>query len=426
MQRPALGGVPGSSSDILVIKATATGITFLHDRKFRQRYNGSKTSAVGINGEIWPRRSDYEKMQRLKIPSRLISHSLNGLHYLNKEKYIQATTPKGKKKAGTAACSMLVTDPGGPLKPDVISPENLINENFSPDSGKKLAKKERKKSYSVNKREVRQRILAYINTAKGQKELYFWTVTFPEGTPDDVCYQAFNTWLTTLRTRQKDKFGKLMPAMLREYIWVAERQTGERLTTNKAPTNTIHFHIAIPHYMSVWRANAAMKTILRNLAKAGALPGAVCCPRTGSRYYLPCIARYNGVHISRTKQGKIINFAVRRSGRMLASYLTKYVTKNDAGIADKDGNVAVPGFNHLAWHNSRGFSVLFTGVAFSVAEFTKFGFGFFLNRVRKFRMEFATFVPWLFGPPPLLLDHLFQLNSYMQTLFNDTQTIHPG
>lgn len=426
MLRPALGEVP-ICVDEISIKVTATGVTYLHNRRFKQRYTGSKTCAIGINGEVWPKRSDYLKMQALKIPSRLISYEVDKLHYLDEEKYREATTPKRKKKAVKADCFSLFDEKqnidGVPSDHDAISPENLTTENNLPDFVEKVANTGRKKTYSVNKREVRQRILSYINTAKGQKELYFWTVSFPEGTPDDTCYQAFNTWLTTLRTRQKDKFGKLMPAMLRDYLWVAERQTGERLTTDKAPTYTIHFHIAIPHFMPVGRANAAMRTILKNLSKKGLLPGAIPVKKGAvlssktQCYYLPSLAKYNGVHISRNKKtGKVINFAVKSSSKALAGYLTKYITKNDAGVLDADGKEIVPGFPRLAWHNSRGFSCLFTGIGFTVAEFIKFGFGKYLNRVRRFEMEFATFIPWLFGPPPDVLNHLFQLNSYIQSI----------
>ena len=247
------------------------------------------------------------------------------------------------------------------------------------------AKKSRKKCYTVNKKEVRQRLLGYINTQKGRKELYFWTVSFPKGTPDHICYQAFNTWLTALRQYK----------MLKDYLWVAERQTGDRITDGRAPTNTLHFHIAIPHYMNVQRANAMMRGTLKTFAKRGEIP---------YQPYHPQVKKYNGVDICKNRNTKrIVNFAVKKGSRALATYLTKYVTKNDET------------FEHLAWHNSRGFSCLFTAVTFTVAEFQQFKFGQFLNRVRVFDMNFAKFIPWLYGPPPLLLDHLFKLNSYIQT-----------
>lgn len=410
LQRTALGVVPGVGQDTLVLKATATGITFLHERKFTKRYLGSKKSAVDINGNFWVDSQELENH---------IAESAKGKDRKGKH-------PDKKKTVSSHSDSqklllMSTQIPGG-VEP-AISEISTNQENLSPecaDFATKVAKKERVKAYTINKREVRQRIMSYINTMKGQKELYFWTVTFPAGTPDDICYQAFNTWLTRLRVRYKDKGGKLLRAMLRDYLWIAERQLGERLIVKKAATGTIHFHIAIPHYMNVHRANALMRGTLKNLAKKGLMPGAVCDGRTGEQYYLPCIAKYNGVDICKNKKtGRIVNFAVKKGSRALATYLTKYVTKNDAGVPDETGHIAVPAFTHLAWHNSRGFSCLFTGVTFTIAEFTALGFRPFLNKVRQFRMNFATFIPWLYGPPPLLHDHLFSLNSSVQALLND-------
>lgn len=423
MRRTALGKVPGVGQDTLVLKATATGITFLHDRKFTKRYLGSKKCAVDINGEFWQDAKELENDIAKTAKSK--GKDRKGKH------------PDKKKAVGSHPDSLklLIESTPDRIEP-AISQISTNQENLSPESAEnatKVAKKERIKAYSINKREVRQRILAYNNTNQGQKELYFWTVTFPEGTPDDICYQAFNTWLTALRAPGRVKDGKLIDkngklvtkwkavkAMLREYLWIAERQLGERLTVKKAATGTIHFHIAIPHFMNVTRANALMRGTLKNLAKKGLMPGAVCNGKTGDQYYLPSIAKYNGVHISRNKKtGQIINFAVKRNSRALATYLTKYITKNNAGVPDDTGHIEVPAFTHLAWHNSRGFSCLFTGITFTIAEFNALGLRPYLNKVRMFTMNFATFVPWLYGLPPIVHDHLFKLNSTVHAILND-------
>jgi hypothetical protein len=201
--------------------------------------------------------------------------------------------------------------------------------------------------------------------------------------------------------------------MLRDYLWVAERQDGKRADGRPA-TNTIHYHIAIPHYMNVQRANAMMRGTLKNLAKAGAIPYSL---------HQPQIAKYNGVDIAKNrKTGRVVNFAVKKGSRALATYLTKYVTKNNAGVANEKGEIEVPGFEHLAWHNSRGYSSLFTAVTFTIQEFKDLKFGPFLNRVRVFEMNFAKFIPWLYGPPPLLTDHLYKLNSYIQYVTDNGQS----
>lgn len=382
--------MPSVVGDDLVMKLTATGVTFMHERRFRKRYSGSSACAVDHQGCLW----------------------LNGreLESAGKE-----GDSKGKKKRGslpTAPRLLHVKQNFCSSEQGQISHENLTPGNFSTD-GEKISRKKREKSYKVDKVKVPHRIYAYLNTQKGRKQLYFWTVTFPAGSSDDVCYKAFNTWLTTLRQYN----------MLREYLWIAERQEGDRIKDKtKEPTHTIHFHIAIPHYLDVHKANSMMRGILKGYARKGEMPGAVCDPRTKATYYKPCISRYNGVDIAKHRTTRRpINFAIKKGARSLAAYLTKYVTKNNAGVKDENGIVAVAGFTHLAWHCSRGFSRLFTGVACSLAEFRKAGFGFFLNRARVFKMEFATFVPWLFGPPPALLQHLYELNSEIQKIFDDEQ-----
>lgn len=376
----------------LVLKLTQTGITFLGHYneetkkyeatgRFRKRYTGSKTCAVDSNGKLWLDAKELESI--IKQPK-------------DKSKKKSAGIPPDAQKL------FELPNPGD-LFPGqaAISQENLNCENISPESANfaiNIAKKERKKSYRVDKAKARQRILAMTNTQKGKKNLFFWTVSFPEHTPDDVCYQAFNTWLTSLRQR----------GMLKDYLWIAERQTGERLTTDKAPTNTIHFHIAIPHFMNVQRANAMMRTTLKTLARRGSTPGAVCDHKTDAVYFLPSIAKYNGVDICKhRKTRRVINFAVKKGSSALANYLTKYITKNDSE------------FPHLAWHNSRGYTCLFLGITCTLDEFKKAGFGGYLNRIRLFKMNFAVFQPWLFGPPPAVEEHLYKLNSAIQKLFDD-------
>lgn len=359
-QCPVLGRVPSSFDTPLTIKATHTGITILQERAYRKRYAGSKQCAIDINGNLFLSAKELEaRIKADKKPDKV----------------------RAKKKQG---CPPALVDYSLLTEASAEPISNGLRGQMS-DNILEPAKKERRKTcYSVNKKEVRGRLLSYINTQRGAKQLYFWTVSFPEGTPDDICYQAFNTWLTSLRKYK----------LLKDYLWVAERQDGARSERGRA-TNTIHFHLAIPHKMPVQRANAMMRGTLKTFAVRGAIP---------YTKYSPQIAKYNGVDIAKHRTTKrVTNFAIKKGARALATYLSKYVTKNDAQ------------FEHLAWHNSRGFSCLFTAVTFTIDEFKKFGFGQFLNRVRVFEMRFAKFVPWLYGPPPLLMDHLFKLNTYIQS-----------
>jgi hypothetical protein len=239
------------------------------------------------------------------------------------------------------------------------------------DGGSEV-KQLRQKLYKVHKTEVRNRIFAMINTQRGKKELYFWTITFPEKTPDSVCYRLFNTWLTTCRQKK----------WLREYLWIAERQQN----------GTIHFHIAIPHRMSVVAANNAMRTTLRTAATKNEIP-----------FNIYQCRRYNGIDIAKNrKTRRVTNFAIKKGSRSLANYLTKYCTKNDST------------FNHLAWHNSRGFSSLFTGITFTTDEFLGYGFRSLVKPGVIIDNEYFMFFAWKDLPPYAITKHLFEVNSWIQ------------
>jgi len=337
---PPLGQVSPTFHS-LDIKASLNGIVYLKQNQLRKRYTGNKYSAVDINGKLWLKASDLKKnlAENKKPPA----------------------VARGK------SCQ------GAPTR----TPQNY--GNLSTDS-KNFSTKEielsTEKRYFIHKREVRGRILGYLNTIRGKKELYFWTVTFPKGTADPIAYQLFNIWLTSLRQYR----------MLKNYLWVAERQEN----------GTVHFHLAIPHKMPVKRANAMMQGTLKTFAMRKLIP-----------FTAHQCRRYNGVDIAKNrKTRRVTNFAIKKGARALGQYLTKYVTKNDGG------------FTHLAWHNSRGYSSIFTGLAFTVPEFQAHGFHFMLDRSKRFDNEYFTFIPWLSDPPKKITDHLFQLNSYIQSLLN--------
>ncbi len=139
-----------------------------------------------------------------------------------------------------------------------------------------------------------------------------------------------------------------------------------------------------------------MKGTLKTFAARGEIPFSVFACR-----------KYNGVDIAKNrKTRRVTNFAVKKGSKALVTYLTKYVTKNNTG------------FEHLAWHNSRGYSSIFTGVTFTIEEFKGiYKLDYFLHRDRSkwFETEYFFFAPWCdLGPPPILEQHLFKLNSYLQ------------
>lgn len=359
MKFPTLAVVPCNHQDNLKIKASISGITFLKgEAQYRTRYTGNKFSAVDINGKLWVKASELKKQKELD-------------YWKMKGKPV----PKKKKKSPVETGEVIL---------QYFNDEtNASNENLSTEqnkAGTELQELSTKKTYSVNKKEVRQRILGFMNTQRGKKELYFFTVTFPKGTADHIAYQAYNTWLTSLRQYR----------ILKNYIWVAERQEN----------GTVHFHIAVPHKMPVKKINAMMAGTLKKFAAKNLIPFSVYQCR-----------KYNGVDIAKNrKTRKVVNFAVKKGSKALVTYLTKYVTKNDTG------------FSHLAWHNSRGYSSIFTGVTFTIPEFnSRFKFRNYLHRDRSkwFENDYFFFAPWGdWGPPPELETHLFQVNSMLQELLN--------
>lgn len=305
----------------LTVKASNAGITVLTGGRYRKRYTGSKRSEVDINGRMWLKAGELKKHIASERPP----------------------DPK-RKKAATQSDIAIAAD----------------------------AIQERKKNYTVNKVEVRNRLFGMINTQRGKKELYFWTITFPKNTNDATAYRLYNTWLTTLRQKK----------WLREYIWVAERQAN----------GTIHFHIGIPHKLSVVAANRSMQTILSTAAKKKEIEFSV----------YQC-KRYNGIDIAKNrKTRRVTNFAIKKGSRSLAYYLTKYVTKNNEA------------FNHLAWHNSRGFSSLFTGITFTQTEFLNYGFRSLVHPTAIIKNEYFLFFAWKDDPPEAITKHLCEVNSWVQ------------
>ena len=345
---PTLAPVPGQHIE-LTRKATISGVTYIKSGRFKKRYTGNKYSEVDINGNLWLKGADLRRA--LKQPA----------------------------GPGRRAKSKAPVDTGA----DAIScNKNQIEQQMSDNLSTlqspaetdlhQLSTTKPQREYKIKKSVVRQRLLGYINTMKGKKELYFWTVTFPAGTTDAIAYQIFNIWLTRLRQKK----------MLKEYLWVAERQEN----------GTVHFHAAIPHRMDVIRANSLMRETLMYFAKGKLIPFK----------QVQCL-KYNGVDIAKNrKTGRVTNFAIKKGQKSLTVYLTKYVSKSESV------------FHHLAWHNSRGFSSLFTGITFSKQEFDITKLHYHLNFTKAHENEWCIFVPWRGEPPKIFTSHLYELNSYVQ------------
>lgn len=232
----------------------------------------------------------------------------------------------------------------------------------------------RTRTYSINKTKVRQKIPAYLNSMPGQKMLFFWTVTFPKGTQDDICYLLLNKWLTRLRTELR----------LVDYLWIAERQQN----------GTIHYHIAVNQYIDIRRANRYMRSaIMRSIDK-----DQIDWTRSAA-------ANYNGIEIAKNKKtGRVVNFAKQKNQRSLTLYLTKYITKNDGT------------FKRLAWHCSRGYSEIITHINCTIQEFIHLGITHLLNKTKIIQQEHYTFIPWSNGPPQIITDHINYCNQQVRSI----------
>lgn len=228
--------------------------------------------------------------------------------------------------------------------------------------------------YRINKKEVSHRVRGFINQMKGEKMLYFWTITFPEKTTDDIAYILLNKWLTRLRQER----------MLKEYLWIAERQQN----------GTIHFHMTINQKMNVKKANKYMRASIMH-----------CINNNEIQYPRENATRYNGVDIAKDRKTKrVINFAKQNKQKSLSNYLTKYVTKNDEA------------FIHLAWHSSRGYSNLITAVRFTWKEYSNSKTESMLDNESIISCEYYTFRRWKGKPPNDLLTYLAVTNQYIQSL----------
>ncbi len=262
------------------------------------------------------------------------------------------------------------------VKPRPDPPSKLPRPRKDTAGSAPLAEEDpKKRGYRVAKQIVKNRIRAMVNMLQhsrdkiGTPRLHFWTITFNPSMTDDLCYRALNSWLTSLR-----QLGRL-----RSYLWVAERQK----------QGTIHYHLAIPHFLDVKYANRIMRNILLDLEQKKLLQG---WSREGIR-------KYNGVDIAKDRNSKrIVNFASGPKGKSLANYLTKYVTKNDTELP------------HLAWHNSRDWSALILGMTFTREELGRFVTGSMID-VNFIETEYCQFYRWKnFQPPERFVKHLGQMN----------------
>lgn len=245
------------------------------------------------------------------------------------------------------------------------------------------------KCYRLNKSEIRRRVLSMCGTLlhsriirkKNQSTvMFFFTITFKQGTEESVCYDLLNLWLTQLRQQRK----------IKSYLWVAE----------KTKKGTTHFHMLVPHYMNVKAANAIMRQSIQGYIKKGMI--------TGWNY--ADAARYNGIDIAKNRNTKrVVNFAQQKSSKALHKYITKYVSKNEAQ------------YNRQPWRCSRDWGLLVQAINVTTA-FAKqlMPCPEAVLRKGKFENEFIEFWGWLSGPPEQVSNHLADINYFILEWFHQT------
>lgn len=317
-------------------------------------------------------------MQHLEVPfhynDMTTSISMSGVTFLTQSKY--------KQRHGGIKEIVQIPTSGFKLKSQVRREEKLLEQKPKRKKRKKvqeiqkLQPKPKKRRYTIDKTEVQHRIKGYLNAMKGEKMLYFWTLTFPVGTTDDTAYLLLNKWFTRLRAER----------MIKDYLWVAERQKNM----------TIHFHICINNRMDVKKANRYMRASIMHSINKNEID-----------WTRDQAMNYNGVDICKDKKTRrVTNFAKQNKQKALSNYLTKYVTKNDES------------FEHLAWHSSRGYSNLITSVRFTRPEYEASRTHQLLDLTSRIENEYFVHYRWKGTPPKDLLKYLSDINQHLSDLFN--------
>jgi len=264
--------------------------------------------------------------------------------------------------------------------------KDIEKEKLGRSSKKKVKRHKRPKPalrakkprlYTINKKEISHRIRNYVNMMRGEKMLYFWTISLPKSTADHIGLILMNKWLTRLRTEK----------MIKEYLWISERQQN----------GTIHFHMVINRKMCVQKANRFMRASIMHCINQGEI-----------EFSRDQAKKYNGVDIAKNRKTKrTINFAKGKNQKSLSNYLTKYVTKNNAT------------FQQLAWHNSREYSSLITCVRFTAKEWYNSRQQNQINKENPIINEYYTFFRWQNDPPVELLTYLANINNHVQDLLKE-------
>lgn len=339
IQLPALPRVPHSQADPLTIKITQTGVTLIKEGAYRTRLTGGEC-VVDINGKLHLSRAAYKKKLQVENDQR--------------EQYKISIGYTQKKSRG-------------------IFRKPLPNSNEKKSDSEDTATI--KKTYTVNKKEVTNRLHCMtgclFSHLKKNAFLGMLTISFPPAVSEANGMQALNTWLTAIRKK------------LGQYIWVSEFQKN----------GTIHYHLLILKRVNIVKVNRAMKVVLCNMVRAGAI-----------KHSVHAMKRYNGVDLAKDRKTRqVTNFCDPRARKALGWYITKYITKNNAT------------FQHAAWGCSRAFSAIFTGLTCTYNEFISVQWGANAWENPVLSNQWFEFFPWHSetGPPKEFTSFLNITNSYI-------------
>lgn len=249
-----------------------------------------------------------------------------------------------------------------------------VPQKKSPGQQNISAKKTTKQGFKIDKKTVTKRLTTFWRTIKGEKKLYFWTITFPQHTTESEGHKLFNIWLT----RMRDELS------LKSYIWVKERQDN----------GTIHFHIAVHQKLDVKRANRFMRaSIMRAIDSSE-----ISWQRDKAK-------KYNGVDIAKDRKTKrVVNFAQQKKGKALSNYLTKYVTKNNTS------------FEMLAWHCSRDYSNIITSFSLTRDEVKKYNLHRHISKSKMYENDYFKIFYWVDKPPNNVLHYFELINTHIREL----------
>ena len=192
-------------------------------------------------------------------------------------------------------------------------------------------KKERKSTYRLNKKKLKDRACAMSKLRQSRKFLAFYSISFPEHMSTTDIYKSFNLWLTNMRKKHG----------LTTYLWVSEYQSN----------GTCHYHLLTNNFMKIKDVNLSMAKTLDYL---GFLDGRETTYTNRKTMQTVkgklTIENYNGVDVQSVKGDK----------RKVIGYMTKYMTK--------DNNYE---YERQPWHCSRNVASLATSVGLTEDEFKK-------------------------------------------------------